>query len=138
MKIYSWKTLLATILIGGGMFIYELKNAIAGKTSAFFFMMFWIYLIIKGLWVSLTWDGSEMDRRKDTINKRVIRQLFGSWAFIATYGGLLLVILALLSIKLIPSQKWFSFFLFIGGLLYQIVIGILVRKHIKIEERKYF
>lgn len=42
------------------------------------------------------------------------------------------------SVKPIPSQKWLSNFVFIVGLVYHIVGAILVRKHMKVEEKKYF
>lgn len=138
MKVYSWKTLLVTILVGGGVLIYKIKDIMAGEMSEILFMMFWGYLIIKGLWVSFTEEGSQVDKRNEAINKTVFNKLFGKWAFIVQMGGFILILLAGVIIKLIPSQKWLSFFLFMGGLVYYIVIGILVRKPMKEERRKYF
>lgn len=73
MKVYSWKTLLITILFGGGAIICEFENIMAG-----------------------------------------------------------------VSVKLIPSQKWVSIVLVIVGLLYHLWESLLVQKHMKMERRKYF
>lgn len=136
MKIYSWKTLLVTILIGGGLIIYEFKNIMAGEMSAIFPMIFWGYVVIKGLWVSFTEEGFQIDQRNEEIGKTVMKKLFGSWAFIAQWGGIILIVLPGIGSQIIPSQKWY--YIFILGLVYQIIFSLLVAKHIKIERRKYF
>lgn len=137
MKVYSWKTLIATILIAGGAIIYQVKDLMEGEKFSYFTIIFWIYLFIKGLWVSFTEDGFDHDKLNESISNKVLTNLFGRWTFIASWGGIILIVFGGISIKFIPSQKWIGILLFIIGLIYNIIAGIIVRKHIKIEKRKH-
>lgn len=134
MKVYSWKTLIVTILIGGVIIIWRFEDVMAGELPAFIHMLMLGYLILNGFWVSFTKKGSEESKRKIASSKRIYRKLFGPLAFIAPWGYLILIVFAALSIQLIPSQKWLSVLLIIGSLVCFIVCNILVLKHLKIEE----
>lgn len=137
MEVYSWKTLIVTILIGGWAFINQFNKLMSGELFAFFEMIFWGVLIFKGLYISFTKEGFEVDMRRGALRKKAIKELFGSWAFIAPYGGLVLIVLAGVSYKLIPSHIWIAILFFIIGLVYHIIVGILVGKYVKMEEKKY-
>lgn len=138
MKVYSWKILFATIFIGGGAIIYAIKNIIAGDMSSFILLIFSGYLFIKGLWVSFTKEGFQSDKRDADINNEVIENLFGDLPFIIPWGGFVLIILAGIIFKIMPSQKWLYILLLILGLVYQFRVHLLIKKHIKQERRKYF
>jgi hypothetical protein len=138
MKVYSWKTLAATILIGGGMLTYELKNIITKGEFDILSIVFWGYLTIKGFWVSLTREGFEEDKLMANINEIVMKDLFGKWSTVVRYGGFVFLILAIVSLNFIPSQIWITILFFIIALLYHIIISNLIRNRIKLERRKYF
>lgn len=126
MKVYSWKTLLVTILAGGTI-IWKFEDVMAGEVSAFIFMIFLGYLILKGLWVSFTKEGFEEDKQREESTKRAYRKLFGPWALIAPWGHFILILLSVASVQFLPSQPWLAILLIIGSLVYVIVCGGLVR-----------
>ncbi|MFZ7103758.1 MAG: hypothetical protein ACOWWO_14035 [Peptococcaceae bacterium] len=133
MKVYSWKTLLVAILAGVYIIVWKFEDVMAGEMSAFIFMIFIGYLILKGLWVSFTKEGFEEDKRREESTKRAYRKLFGPWALIAPWGHFILILLSVASVKFLPSQPWLSILLIIGSLVYVIVCGGLVRKHMRLE-----
>lgn len=137
MKVYCWKTLIVTILIGGWSIISKFKKLIGGELSSIFSILFWSYVVFKGLWVSLTKEGFELDMRRGTLRKKAIKKLFGSWAYIVPYGGLILIMLSVVCVKLIPSHVWIAILLFFLGLVYFIVVEILIGKYVKMEKKEY-
>lgn len=132
-KVYSWKTLFVTMLLGG-IIIRKFKDVMAGEVSAFVFVVFLGHLILKGLWVSFTKEGFEEDERRVASSKRIYRKLFSPWALIASWGHLILILLAAVSAQFLPSQPWLSSLLVMGSLVYVIVCGGLVQKHVKLEK----
>lgn len=135
MKVYSWKTLLAIIFAGGVFVILNFEDLMAGEVSAFVFMIWFGYLILKGLWVSFTKEGFEEDERRSANSKKIYKRLFGSWALIAPWGHVILLLLSAATAKLLPSHLWLSILFIVGGLVYAIVFSGLVRKHMKSEEK---
>lgn len=138
MKVYSWKTLIVTILIGGGCFIYELRDFLHGEKISLLYVLFWAYLIIKGLWVSFTKEGYQTDVRNGMIVEKAYEKQFGKWAPIAIYGGFVLLFLSIIAAKLFPSLPLAAQLLFFIGLVYMCIIYLYIRKHIKEEKKKYF
>ena len=144
--VHCWKTLLVTILFGGGMFLYRVIDMITGKVPILYneteFVMtivviiFWGYVILKGLWVAFTGDGLVEEKLEQTLYKMACQNLFGPLSLIAPWGGVILIILAALSVEVIPSPNWVSILLLIGGLAYQFRVYRLIRKHIKMEKDK--
>ena len=115
MKVYSWETLIVTILVGGAVIIYQVKNIMAGDSLSYFYLIFWICIIIRGLWVSFTSEGYEEDCFRELLYIKATRKLFGSWAPIVTWGGFIIIILAGIIAKLIPTSEYIPIvFLFIG------------------------
>ena len=135
MKVYSWETLIVTILICGIGIIHQCKNIISvGEVSSYFYLIFWIYLDFKGLWVSFTKEGSEEDEFKEFIYIKATRKLFGSWGPIITWLGYIIIILAGAIVKFIPTLNYLSIVLLFLGLIYNILIAIIIRK----QRKKYF
>ncbi len=133
MKIYSWKTLLATIL-GVVCIVWRFEDVMAGDVSAFTFMIILGYLVVKGLWVSFTKEGFQEDKQRTECIKKAYRKLFGPWAIIAPWGHIILISLAVASFWILPSQPWISSILLIGSLVYVIICRRLLRKYMKSEE----
>ena len=138
MKVYSWKTLFVIIIGCGSLIVYEVKNIMGGQMISLLFLMFWVYLFIKGLWISFTKEGFETDQRDRDISKTVIKELFGKWSFIGPWAGIVLIIVGGVLSLLMPSRKWLYILLFILGLVYEIRVNLLLRKRFKIVRRKYF
>ncbi len=134
MKVYSWKTLIVTIIAAIYIIIWKFEDVMAGEVDAVIFMIFMGYLIIKGFWASFTKEGFEEDERRAASIKRIYRKLFGPWAVIAPWGHVILILLSLATVKLLPSQLWLSVLLLMGGLVYALVCVGLVRKHMRLEK----
>ena len=134
MKIYSWKALIVTILLGGGMIVKNFSNMMSGDWSGLVSIFIWGYLIFRGLRVSFTEEGFEEDKRRVAISKRVHRKLFGSWAIIAPWGSIILILLAAVTVYFMPTQKWVTIILMLSALVYAVSCGMVVQKHMKIEE----
>lgn len=142
--VYSWKALLVTILLVGAL-ILSLKHVSVERFNhneteflkTLILLMVWIYTIFKGFMISLTGEGVVEDKLERTLYKRVCKDLFGKWALIAPWGGIIIIFLALLTVGLlIPYLNWLFVFFLLGGLVYQIWVDRLVRKHIKMEKDK--
>ena len=138
MKVYSWKTLVITLIFFIIAMTNSIKDLIAGDSLAIAYILLWIYILIRGLWASLNEDGFTKDKLSGDIYKRVVRELFGRWSFIGPWGGLILMVFALILLKIMPSQKLIPIIISIIGILYQFVFSRYVNKEIKKEKKKYF
>lgn len=89
MKVYSWKTLLLSILIGGGCLIHYSIRLYRGDWSAAPWTVLFSVLTVRGLWVSLTEKGYKKDMENAERGKRIYRARFGKLAPIMPYGALI-------------------------------------------------
>ena len=62
MKVYSWKTLALTVVVGGWLLVSSIKEFAAGEMSAVLKIPLCIILILSGLYASLSKQGYEADR----------------------------------------------------------------------------
>ncbi len=138
MKVYSWKTLIITLIFFIIAMTDSIKDLIAGDSLAIAYILLWIYILIRGLWASLNEDGFTKDKLSGDIYKKVVRELFGKWSFIGPWGGLILMVFALILLKIMPSQKLIPIIISIIGILYQFIFSRYVNKEIKKEKKKYF
>ncbi|MDR7870834.1 MAG: hypothetical protein RIN55_08255 [Tissierellaceae bacterium] len=138
MKVYSWKTLIFTLIFFIIAMTNSIKDLITGDSLAIAYILLWIYILIRGLWASLNEDGFTKDKLSEDIYKRVVRELFGKWSFIGPWGGLILMVFALILLKIMPSQEWIPIIISIIGILYQFIFSRYVNKEIKKEKKKYF
>ena len=105
MKVYSWKTLLAVIFIGGPLLVHNVMQIREEFFSGIVMTVIALYLIVKGLYVSFTEEGYKEDQENGVRGKRVFRKLFGRFAPIMPYSvlllfGLLAVIVSVTEISL--------------------------------------
>lgn len=77
MKIYSLKTLLASVLLEG-FFIHILLHF--DGLHALLLLILWGYLIIEELFVCFSEEAYQKDIRRSERGKRVYRKLFGKLA----------------------------------------------------------
>lgn len=138
MKVYNWKTLVVSLLAGVLVGFTEIRNINLGYKPDYIRIIFWVILIGRGLWASLSWDGYEEDELRGSIHKKVMKKHFGSWAWLVSLGGFILITLALLSIYIFPSQEWLALSLLILGLIYMLILSRRVGKEMKEERKKYF
>lgn len=137
MRVYSWKTLIVTILIGGIGFTHQLKKLIQGDRFAFLYVLFWAYLIAQGLWVSFSKEGYQKDMRNETIRIKLMNR-FGKWAPIVTYGEFIIFFIALIIGKVLPILAWLSYILFFAGIIFMLIKGLYIRKYVIEKMKKYF
>lgn len=133
-KVYSWKTLLVTIFLSGGCFIYKMLHL------KDFIDLLWLVLLarifMQGLCVSFSKNAYEADIARANRGKKVYRKLFGKFAPFAPYGSLFLLMLSALAAILIPDWEWLIIILLLSSVLYGVCLGILCKKHMKIEEEQ--
>ncbi|NLY85419.1 MAG: DUF2207 domain-containing protein [Tissierellia bacterium] len=114
------------------------KKVYTRRQNFIFLCPIWAYLLIKGLWVSFSKEGFQHDMRNETIKIRVLRAQFGKWAPLVSFGGYILLILAVILAIFLPSLQFLSLALYFGGLIFMIIMGLYVRKHVKEEKKKFF
>ena len=120
MRVYSWKTFLVTLLVGGG----GLLCSAARLWNRDFRGAAWILIfgigIVKGLRASLTKKGYRKDLENAEKGKAVYRQLFGRFAAVAPYGMLLCMLVALFFFWLFPGNLWPGLCFLLAAPVYQI------------------
>ena len=138
MRVYSWKLFLITLVLGSSLLVGSVIDLMGGDLFAILYVVLWGYLFIKGMWASLTEEGFKNERVNEHIHKKVSKELFGDYYLIAPWGGLILLVIAWISINLIPSQEWIAILLLFAGIIYHLRVGYIVRKYEKIERRNRF
>lgn len=138
MKVYSWKTLISTILIGGALIIYQIKRIMAGDSLSYLYLLLWIYLIFEGLLVSFTREGYGEDCFRQVVYTRATRKLFGPWAPFVSWVGFAIIVLAGIIAKFMPNLDYLPVILLFIGLIYNLIVSITIRKQIKIDKKDYF
>lgn len=123
MKVRSWKTLLVTVIFGGGLLFWEIKQVQQGSASAVFFCGLLVWVIIRGLYASLTKEGYEEDQQRAAKSKRIYREKFGRLAPIMPYLHLCFLLLAWVLTMLFPVTDVLR--VAIGGLLVAALIYVI-------------
>lgn len=116
MKVYSWKSLLTTVLFGGSLSVYTLVTALRGDTKNWLWFFACLYVTSSGLYSALTREGYERERKQTARYKRVTRRLFGPLAPIVPWSHLILLVLVCCTVPLWPS----------AGVLLLLLLGVVV------------
>ena len=117
MKVYSWKNLLVTLFLGGGLTVLSLWKALHGDPKQWIWVALCLYLMASGLWASLTREGYERDRERGERYDRVMRRLFGRFASIMPFTPALLFLLCCCTSFLRPPV-WLFLLLMVGVVAY--------------------
>ena len=136
MKVYSWKTLLVTIFVGFGFAIWSLLQLIRGEWAHLFWLPMSLWLIFQGFRASLTQKGYEEDQQRGEIGRRVYRKLFGRFALIMPYSGVLLFLMAAMTYVFHPPIWLYILFVALA-LAYMAWLSWIVRRHIELEEEQF-
>lgn len=138
MKIYSWKDLLVSIFGGGGAIIYILLHF--KEVTDFIWLIIFAYLVLKGICISISKEEYDKAKKRETKMKKVYRKLFGKFAPVAPYGGLIFMGLGCAVALIFPEVEWVTewilLILILSALVYNIWLDIIIRKHMKMEEEQ--
>ena len=134
MKIQSRFTLFVTVFIGGGCLIYTIMRS-QRELIDYVWCAILLYIIVKGLYVSLSKEGYEEDQRRAARGKRVYRKLFGRYAPIMPYVPILLIALSGICAYLLPGQLWLIALLLVSALVLAAWLTYVYKKNMEIEKR---
>jgi len=134
MKVYSWKTLVVSIFLGGGSFAYTIIHF--DGLHDLVLLAFLAYYIIKGLSVSFSEDAYKEYVKRVERGKRVHRKLFGKFAPLIPWSPAIFVLLGYCVVKLLPTWKWLVWLWLLSAAASAVYISIIFRKHMKIEEEQ--
>ena len=137
MKVYSWKTLLVTILGAGGMLAYAVVRICRGD---------WLFgavlavmalgMAVEGLEASLTEEGHRKDVENGRTGRRVYRAMFGTYAPVMPYGAVILMGIGAVFALALPELPWIALASVIGALAYQIWLARAVRRELAREKEQ--
>lgn len=130
MKVYSWPTLLETVLVGGIIAI----GYIWGKLDNLGWGVLMCIFGGRGLYAALTKDGYEESKTRSAKSKKVYRKLFGGWETVMQWVPALLFLLAWACAKLIPMQKWLVALFMASGLIYIVWLFVVVRRQMNLPD----
>lgn len=135
MKVYSWKTLLVTIFVGGSGLAYAVYNVCHGATvlNVTWVVMFGVWLV-RGLIASLTEEGHAKNVENWKREKRVYRRLFGKFAPIMPWGVLIFFGVAAIFSRALPEQIWVCLCFIIAGFVYTIWLAAVVSREVEREK----
>ena len=135
MKVYSWKTLLVTLFLGGGLTVLSLWKALHGDPKQWIWVVLCLYLMASGLWASLTREGYEQDREKGERYDRIMRRLFGRFAPIMPFTPALLFLLCCCTFFLRPPI-WLFLLLMVGVVAYAAWFSWYIQRSVNRERAK--
>lgn len=134
MKVYSWKTLLITIFIGGAGLVYSMVRLYNEDLWGVAWMLLFGIEIFKGIQASITEKGYQKNVENEQKGKRVYKTLFGKLAPIMPYGGVICFVIAAILVRVFPMRIWIGMCFIIAAPIYQIWLTIVVRKELGKEE----
>ena len=128
MKIYSRKHF-AFGLIMGVLALWRLWLSLgSGLDSNFFYVICWMMLSVRSLYIALNEDAYEKDKAESEEFRDVSRDMFGKWAPVVTNIGWAVAIGALFLILLNPALVGIALLLMLVGVLYEIIVNQMVKK----------
>ena len=132
MKVYSWKNLLVTVFLGGGLTVLSLWKALNGDPKQWIWVALCLYLFASGLWASLTQEGYERDRERGERYDRVMRRRFGRFAPIMPFTPALLFLLCCCTFFLRPPI-WLFLLLMVGVVAYAAWFSWYIQRSVNYE-----
>lgn len=102
MKVVSWKTLIVTLILGGGLLYFAVRGCLNKEPASLLWLCFVVYMIAKGIFVSFSAEAYEDDKKRAAIGKRLYREKFGIFAPIMPYLHILIILLDALLVMICP------------------------------------
>ncbi|MBQ8603465.1 MAG: hypothetical protein IJ410_01290 [Oscillospiraceae bacterium] len=138
MKVYDWKLLILTVIIGfGGMlyYLFDLFND-GGIMSVLWIALFAVHSY-QGLRAALTEEGHLKDKENVRRSKIVSQRLFGRFAPLVLSGYFILLVASVVILFRWPLKIRLALWIFVRALIYATVIIILTfmeEEKLKAEE----
>lgn len=102
MKVVSWKTLIVTLILGGGLLYFAVRGCLNKEPASLLWLCFVVYMIAKGIFVSFSAEAYEDDKKRAAIGKRLYKEKFGIFAPIMPYLHILIILLDALLVMICP------------------------------------
>lgn len=131
MKVYDWKTLLVTVIVGGGMLIYTLFNI--NDIFDIAWIAFWCYMIFQGIKISLTKDGFETEQKRIKDSKELRQKIvdkYGKAAYVLLYSPFAVLILGLGSSLILAAASPYvtlAVIIFVASVVLYVGLAALIR-----------
>ena len=126
-KIYDWKKLLVSVLIGGIELAYALARLFRGRIS----MLLWIFiigsLICRGVYESVTEQGFRRGKVHDDRVTQIYRNRFGRFGRVMEWSPAITMLLLLL-LALAPVPVWVRITGLLMELIYLIWLAVVMRR----------
>lgn len=126
-KIYSWKKLLVSVLIGGIELAYVLAGLFRGRIS----MLLWGFiigsLICRGVYESVTEQGFRRGKAHDERVRQIYRNRFGRFGRVMEWSPAITMLLLLL-LALAPVPVWVRITGLLMELIYLIWLAVVMRR----------
>ena len=126
-KIYDWKKLLVSVLIGGIELAYALARLFRGRIS----MLLWIFiigsLICRGVYESVTEQGFRRGKAHDERVRQKYRNRFGRFGRVMEWSPAITMLLLLL-LALAPVPVWVRITGLLMELIYLIWLAVVMRR----------
>lgn len=126
-KIYDWKKLLVSVLIGGIELAYALARLFRGRIS----MLLWIFiigsLICRGVYESVTEQGFRRGKAHGERVRQIYRNRFGRFGRVMEWSPAITMLLLLL-LALAPVPVWVRITGLLMELIYLIWLAVVTRR----------
>lgn len=126
-KIYDWKKLLVSVLIGGIELAYALARLFRGRIS----MLLWIFiigsLICRGVYESVTEQGFRRGKAHGERVRQIYRNRFGRFGRVMEWSPIIAALLVLL-LALAPVPVWVLITGLLMELIYLIWLAVVMRR----------
>lgn len=135
MKIYSWGNLLAGLAAAAAA-LWKLHGALTEWDAVHDMVWAGVFalLAVRALRAALDQEAYEQDRARQAAGKRASRAMFGRWAPLMEWLGIILIWSALPLVYLRPGAWKLGMVLLFGGLGYQIWLNVTLKR--RMEEQK--
>ena len=102
MKAGRWKIFIVTLILGGGLLYFAVRDVGYKEPMSLLWMCFVVYLIGKGIFVSFSEEAYKDDKKRAATGKRLFQEKLGIFAPIMPYLHILAIILDAFLVKLCP------------------------------------
>ena len=128
MKIYSRKYFIFGLMMGV-LALWRLWHSLgSGFDSSFFYVICWMMLSVRFLYIALNEDAYEKDKTESEKFRDASRRMFGRWAPVVLNIGWAAAVGALFLTLANPNLAGIAILLMLAGVLYEIIVNRTVKK----------
>ena len=126
-KIYDWKKLLVSVLIGGIELAYALARLFRGRISELLWVFIIGSLVCRGVYESFTEQGFRRGKAHDERVRQIYRNRFGRFGRVMEWSPIIAALLVLL-LALAPVPVWVRITGLLMELIYLIWLAVVMRR----------